>query len=188
MRNVLLFLLFFLVAPLTIFASIFLYSYHMHQTILLGQSNKPRPIAYAALPTTENLFAGAATLSDSRAIVLNQFFSYYHSPLAAYADLIVSKADEYNIDYRLLPAIAMQETTLCQKTLKQSPYNCWGWGIWGKKVTTFTSFADAIDTISRYFGNRKAKGIVTLDEIATIYNPGDTNHWKEHVAHFMSEL
>ena len=101
---------------------------------------------------------------------------------------MVSKADQYNIDYRLLTAIAMQETTLCQKTLKQSPYNCWGWGIWGKKVTTFTSFEDAIATISKYFGNRKKKGIATLDEIAAIYNPGNTNNWKEHVAHFMDEL
>lgn len=168
-----------------------LFSSLYHRTNVLGAAtvnHTSQPFAYAALPTSENVFEGSATFTDKRTTNLADFFTQYHSPLAPYANLIVSKADDYGIDYRLLPAIAMQETTLCKKTLAAAPHNCWGWGIYGKHVTDFTSFDEAIDTITKYFANKKESGIASLDEIGSVYNPGNTSHWKENVAHFMAEL
>jgi len=190
MRNILLSFLFFSLAPCMLIISVFLFSNLSHQQVLGTQTRavNKSPFAYAALPTSENVFEGSATLSDKRIANLTEFLSIYHSPLAPYAQLFVTKADEYNIDYRLLPAIAMQETTLCEKTLPQAPFNCWGWGIWGKRVTSFHSFTDAIDTISQYFGKKKENGIASLDAIGSVYNPGNTAHWKEHVAGFMAEM
>lgn len=147
-----------------------------------------KPFEFAALAPMDSVFEGSATLSDKRILNLSDYLASYHSPLAGYSSLIVNKADQYSIDYRLLPAIAMQETGLCKKVLAGAHYNCWGYGVWGKKVTSFSSYEEAIDTISHYFANRKEKGIESLDEIGKIYNPGNTNHWKENVAFVMNQL
>ena len=189
MRNLLLSLSFFVVTPAVLIASLLLYGKLSHQQVLGAATVKNiQPIAYAALPTSENVFAGSATFSDKRIDNLHGFLTAYHSPLAPYADLFVSKADQYNIDYRLLPAIAMQETTLCKKTLAKAPFNCWGWGIWGKHASGFASYEDAINTISSYFAKKREIGIQSLDEIGSIYNPGNNSNWKENVASFMSEI
>lgn len=187
MRKFLYLIIFFLLTPGMIFVSIALLSYHMHQNSFLTQASDQQ-VAYAALPSNQNVLGVSIETSDNRIYALQTFLSKYHSPLAPYASLIIDKADEYGIDYRLLPAIAMQETTLCKKTLPQAHYNCWGYGIWGKKVTSFASYDEAIDTISHYFANRRERGIESLSEIGTIYNPGNTNHWKENVADFMTQI
>lgn len=188
MRKFLLLLLFFTLTPLTLTLGIALLVHSQKSVLGASTTSKQTPFAYAALPTSENVFEGSATMVDKRTVDLKSFLTIYRSPLAPYAQLLVDKADQYRIDYRLLPAIAMQETTLCKKTLKQAQYNCWGWGIWGKKVTSFSSFDEAIDTITKYFAKKKENGIVTLDAIGSIYNPGNTSHWKENVASFMAEL
>lgn len=82
----------------------------------------------------------------------------------------------------------MQETTLCKKTLSRAPYNCWGFGIYGKKITSFDNYNEAIDTISRYFATKKSNGLDSLEEIANIYNPTNHNNWKENVTLTMSHL
>ncbi len=168
-----------------------LLSYHTFKPFsgVLGVSiQPPQSVAYAALPSTQNVFDASASLSDRRVQSLQAFFSLYHSPLLLYAQNIVDKADTYGIDYRLLPAIAMQESGLCKKALPQAPYNCWGFGIYGKRVTSFAGYDEAIDTITRYFANKKSKGIDSLEEIGKIYNPGNTNNWTENVILIMSKI
>lgn len=190
MRKFFVLLAFFTLTPLTITLAVLFLSYHSHKSTVLGIATGPShsPFMYAALPMGDTVFAASATMSDKRPMSLTAFLSEYQSPLTPYAGLMVTKADQYGIDYRLLAAVAMQETTLCKKTLQQAPYNCWGFGIWGKHVTGFGSYAEAIDTISRYFGTKKEKGIDTLDAIGKIYNPGNVNNWKENVALVMNQL
>lgn len=189
MRKFLLLLMFFVLAPTLLVMSSMLLASHANKIVLgITTGPQPTPFAFAALPMSDIVFEGSATLRDKRPLSLNDYLTQYHSPLTPYADLMVHKADEYGIDYRLLTAIAMQETTLCKKTLKEAQYNCWGFGIWGKHATGFVSYEDAIDTISHYFANRREKGIDTLDAIGKIYNPGNTNHWKENVAYVMEQL
>jgi hypothetical protein len=169
--------------------SIFLLSsQHTFGVLGVNTRREESPFAYAALAPMNAVFEGSATLSDKRVANLSDYLTSYHSSLAGYSSLIVNKADQYGIDYRLLPAIAMQETGLCKKVLASAHYNCWGYGVWGKRVTSFNSYEEAIDTISHYFANRKEKGIESLDEIGKIYNPGNTNHWKENVAFVMNQL
>ena len=182
-------LLFFILAPSILALSLFLASSREHNSTVLGASTvRQQPFAYAALPTNDIVFEGSATMTDNRPIILTSFFSSYNSPLKPYATYIVNQADEKGIDWRLLPSIAMQETTLCKKTLPDAKYNCWGYGIWGKKVTSFSSYEEAITTISTYFAKKKEKGVASLDAIGKIYNPSDTSHWKENVAFVMDQL
>ena len=68
--------------------------------------------------------------SDIRTANLKYFFRKYNSPLYDHAQTFVDFADKYQFDYRLLPAIAMQESNLC-KYIYEGSYNCWGWGIYG---------------------------------------------------------
>lgn len=191
MRKLILALSFFLITPTLLVFCLILLSFHAKDpfgSVLGAQVAPVQSVAYAALPTTQNVFDASASLSDKRVQSLQAFFTLYHSPLLLYAQEIVDKADAYGIDYRLLPAIAMQESILCKKALAKAPYNCWGFGIYGKKVTDFSSYDEAIDTITRYFANKKTKGVDSLEEIGKIYNPGNTNHWKENVELVMSKI
>ncbi len=102
---------------------------------------------------------------------LEKFMAKYKSPLYPYAKLIVEQAYENNIDYRLIPSIAMNESTLC-KAIPFNSYNCWGWGIYGDTVTRFNSYEDAVETISR--GLRKYyydRGMASPSAIMRSYTP-----------------
>jgi len=126
--------------------------------------------------------------NDARPANLNAFFRKYNSPLYDYADYIVKISDQYQFDYRLLPAIAMQESNLC-KYIPENSYNCWGWGIYGSTITRFASYEEAIDTVAR--GIKKEyidKGLLTASAIMEKYTPPSTGSWANGVNHFLRML
>ncbi|HEX7042023.1 MAG TPA: hypothetical protein VF189_02135 [Patescibacteria group bacterium] len=191
MRKLILLVSFFLITPALLAFSLALLSVssnHPLASVLGIKSEDVQSVAYAALPSVQNVMDASASLQDKRVGDLQSFFTTYHSPLLLYSQEIVTKADEYGIDYRLLPAIAMQESGLCKKALSKAPYNCWGFGIYGKKITSFSSYDEAIDTITRYFANKKENGVSTLEEIGKIYNPGNTNNWIENVTTIIGQI
>ena len=63
--------------------------------------------------------------------LIRQYLVRYNSPLVGLENFMVPKSDEYGLDYRLIPAIAQQESNLC-KIIPDNTYNCWGWGIHSK--------------------------------------------------------
>ena len=191
MRRILLFTGFFITTPFVlIFSLLFLLFISYQQQTSGGLSffgTTDNAIAYAALPSNINIVSDSIGQKDARVAQVASFLSEYNSPLTPYASYIVETADKYNINYKLIPAIAMQESIACKKEIPGT-HNCWGYGIYGKKVTSFPSYEDAIDTITRYFANKKNNGIVTLDEIGHIYNPSNDNDWVGKVNLFMTEL
>lgn len=126
---------------------------------------------------------------DERVAILKAFLRKYESPLYDHAEYIVETADKYGIDFRLIPAISMQESTGC-KRIPPGSHNCWGWGIYGDKVTRFNSYPEAIDTVSKGLkANYIDKGYVTPDEIMRKYNPGSPNgSWARGVNTFFGVL
>jgi len=125
------------------------------------------------------------TYGDARTASLSQFLAYYQSPLEPYSEKIVMLADQYGFHYGLLPAIAMVESGLCRK-IPENSYNCWGWGIYGNKVTRFESYDEAIDTISR--GIKKYyidKGLTTPEDIMRKYTPPSNGSWAHGVNTFL---
>lgn len=143
---------------------------------------------FQALPSDTSVSSMAVEKHDARIDALNDFFADYNSPLEGYADLIISEADTHNIDYRLLPAIAMQESTLCKKIIKNS-FNCWGFGIYGAKVTKFDSFDHAIKIITKTISKKYVQqGYETPEQIVKKYTPSDTGRWSEVVTLIMSRL
>ena len=82
----------------------------------------------------------------------------------------------------------MQESTLCEKA-PQDSYNCWGFGIYGGKVTRFESFEQAIETIARTLSqNYHAKGLIEPVDIMSRYTPSNTGEWADNVSYVMERI
>lgn len=125
---------------------------------------------------------------DSRVANLKSFFRKYNSPLYDYAEKIVEVSDRYHFDYRLLPAIAMQESNLCLK-IPENSYNCWGWGIYGDKVTKFNSYNEAIEMVAKGIKEEYLdKGLVTASQIMKKYTPPSLGSWAKGVNLFIKLL
>lgn len=126
--------------------------------------------------------------SDIRVANLKYYFRKYESVLYDKSEYFVAMADKYQLDYRLLPAIAMQESNLC-KHIYAGSYNCWGWGIYGNKVTRFSSYEEAIETISRGLKkNYIDKGFTTPEEIMRKYTPPSDGSWAFGVNFFLKAI
>jgi len=191
MRKIILSTSFFTLAFILLFISIiyFLFlSYNSRFHDRLISQGQNRGLAFAALPPTENVLGNSIVSKDVRIEVVRQFFAKYKSVLEPFASNVVLNADKYGIDYRLLPAIAMQESNLCQKIIANS-YNCWGFGIYGKQVTRFESYPEAIDTITKTLAsNYVAGGLNSAEEIMKKYTPSNNGAWARSVNYFMDYL
>ncbi len=148
----------------------------------------PPKLLYAALPTPLEGIRADISTADARPEIIRQYLKKFDSPLYPYADLIVQTSDQYSFDYRWLVAIAQQESNLC-KHIPEGSYNCWGWGIYGDKVTRFSSYEDAILKIAPQF---KKIFIATHhtrpDQVMKTYTPPSDGSWAYGVSQFMQEL
>src|SRR5581483_83666 len=118
---------FFVLAPMLLVLSLsfLLFLSYSQKDAVLGSAEH---ISFGALPTDQTVVHNGVLAKDARVELVRQFFARYGSPLEPYALQIVETSDTYGLDFRLLPAIAMQESNLCKKAPKDS-YNCWGFGI-----------------------------------------------------------
>jgi hypothetical protein len=145
-------------------------------------------VAYAALPTSQNIQSAEITQGDGRVERLREFFAAYNSPLEPFAQDVVAAADEYGLDFRLVPSIAMQESGLC-KTIPDNSYNCWGFGVYNHTAVHFDSYKDGIYTVTKALATRyKDKGLVTPQQIMTMYTPSSNGSWAFGVNTFMQQL
>lgn len=125
---------------------------------------------------------------DARSANLKAFLRKYNSDLYNHADKMIEVADKHQFDYRLLPAIAMQESNLC-RLIPENSYNCWGWGIYGTTVTRFKSYDEAIETVGRGIKrNYIDQGLVTASAIMKKYTPQSKGSWQYGVNTFMKAL
>ena len=190
MRKLLTLIGFFLITPIFLgsviaYSSYLSYTKSHHGGAVLGEAPT---ITYAAVPITQDITFAEVIPEDARTEMVRQFFERYRSPLEPFAQNVVTAADQYGIDFRYIPAIAMQESTLCKKEIPGT-FNCWGFGIYGKKITSFDSYAQAIDIVTKTLAKEyKSKGLKTPAEIQTLYNPTNHNNWSQAVTGFMAQL
>lgn len=161
---------------------------------ILNEINRPSSLNsqffFSAAPLVMGAFDAKTKVVDRRTANLKAFIRKYYSqsPLYDYADLIVKISDKYQFDYRLLVAIAMQESNLC-KRIPENSNNCWGWGIYGNNLTRFSSYEEAIKTVAK--GIRKNyidKGLVTPSAIMAKYTPRSKGSWAKGVTRFFKLL
>lgn len=171
-------------------------------SFLLLLSNQSQPLispvpqvlgssAPVAVPATSTTLESLFTLSDPRQLIVKNYLHLYSSPLEPYAQYLVDTADKYGLDYRLLPAIAQQESNLCKKIPEQS-HNCWGFGIYGDNVVRFSSYTRAIDTVAKTLKYQYIdRGLDTPEEIMAKYTPPSAalgGPWAKAVTRFLTDL
>lgn len=126
----------------------------------------PSVLPFYAFPLVGEMLNGEAVAEmvvDERANNIDEYFAKNNLPLAGYGEVFVEVADKYDLDYRLLPAIAMRESTGGKNAC---PYgndaNVFGWH---SCKTKFETYEQAIDKVgahlagevkstSTYYGNK----------------------------------
>jgi len=191
MRKVILLVTFSFIAPfLFLFTLIFLLTTIPKDTDQLVYANdkEVNAFTYAALPSSSSNFSGNIILKEGRIEMVRQFLAKYNSPLEPHAEFIVQTADNYEMDFRLIPAIAMQESNLCKKIPIDS-HNCWGFGIYGGKVTRFENYPQAIETVTKTLATKyRDRGLITPEQIMSMYTPSSNGSWARSVNHFMEKM
>jgi hypothetical protein len=153
------------------------------------ETNFDDPVVFAALPSFDKEIQTSIKTADARPEIIRQYLNKYQSPLEPYSNLIVDLSDQYNFDYRWLVAIAQQESGLCLH-IPENSYNCWGWGIYGDKVTRFDSYEDALRRISPQFTKIFLQGDHSKDpvEVMKTYTPPSDGSWADGVSSFFGNL
>lgn len=146
---------------------------------------------FAALPEESTSIKEDIASTDARAKIIENFFKKHNSPLANYSQEFVAVADKYNLDYKLLPSISMQESNGGKKVIKDSN-NPFGYGIYGKLVIKFNSWEEAIERVGRALKeDYLSQGLTTPAQIMTKYTPPSLalgGVWAKGVSSFMEEL
>ena len=127
-------------------------------------------------------------LHDIRHLVLKKFLTDYRSPLKENVDELVKQADLYAIDYALIPAIAMQESGGC-KNIPMDSYNCWGFGIYGGKITKFQSYNEAISQVAKTIKETYIKsGLTNVTLLEDKWVPPSRGQWSSSVNFFIGKI
>jgi len=190
--------LFFVITPIALGTSLFSLtslSKNEEQKKVLGEADynlisapKSGAKVFASLPSSFPTVSGVVSASDARAELIRQYLASYNSPLEPHAEYLVESSDMYGLDYRLLTAIAQQESNLCKKIPPLS-YNCWGWGIHSEGSLGFSSFEEGIDVVSQGIKeNYIDKGYTTVEEIMSKYTPLSRGSWAFGVNKFMGDI
>lgn len=196
LRKVVFLLIFFLIAPTTLAISSF-------ALIKVSQTKEIKTLAkssfnnltsqfpshlYASLPEVLGEMTTAIETGDARPIIIEKYLKKHNSPLLPYSNAILEASEEYNVDYRLIVAIAQCESNLCKKS-PPSSYNCWGFE---NGETRFLSWEQAINQVAKtlredYFD----EGLETPEEIMPKYAPPSVEKggsWAKCVNQFIEEL
>ena len=143
---------------------------------------------YQALPNSAGSVSFEVGMADARPVIIRQYLEKYRSPLVNQADHFFQISQKYNLDYRLLVAIAQQESNLGKK-VPDDTHNAWGWGIHSRGTLGFSSWEEGIETVAQGLReNYLNRGFVDVEQIAARYAPPSKESWAFGVNQFMKEM
>ena len=122
---------------------------------------------------------------DLRVVRLKSFLDKYESPLTPYAGKFIAVADKYDLDWRLLPAIAGTESTFGLHYIRGT-YNPFGWG---SGRIPFASWSNGIEAVGKGLWKNyylKGKRKLTVEQVGDIY--AVSPHWPRSVRLWMGRL
>jgi len=90
-------------------------------------------------------------LDASRAKIIDDYMAARSMPLAGKGAKFIEESNKYDMDWRLLPAIAMRETSGGKNACYNNPFG------WGSCKIKFASFDEAIETVARNLGGANPK-------------------------------
>lgn len=122
---------------------------------------------------------------DRNAQILADYLGQHNSPLQYHAQDLIDAANLYELDWRLVPAIAGVESTFGKKI--PGGYNAWGWGVYGNRAIYFKSWKDGIYTLSQGLREKYInRGLTDPYLMNRIYAKSPAWGWK--VNYFMADL
>lgn len=146
---------------------------------------------YAPQVSDGSSISAQVTAADGRALIIRNYLRTHNSSLEPFADEVVRTGDKYAVDPNLLIAIAQQESNLCKKIPLDS-HNCWGFGIYGDKVTRFSSYPEALERVAATLKKKYIdQGLKTPEEIMVRYTPPSVEKggpWASGIHQFLGEL
>lgn len=110
---------------------------------------------------------------EENAAKIDAYFAGGNMPLEGYGMKMVIEAEEHGLDWRLIPAIAVRESTGGKHACKSVSYSAFGWG---SCRISFKSYDHAIESLAanlggdnpktaRYYADKSTEGILKT------YNP-----------------
>jgi hypothetical protein len=112
-------------------------------------------------------------LKETKAAAIDAYFEKYNMPLKGKGMKMVEEAEKNEIDWRLLAAISVRESTGGKYACKKATNNPFGWG--SCKIG-FETMDQAIETVARNLGGNNPRTAYhyedkTTREILNAYNP-----------------
>jgi len=123
--------------------------------------------------------------TDVETKILTDYLAKYNSPMKDQAQDFIDAARAYNVDWKLVPAIAGVESTFGK--FIPGGYNAWGWGVYGTQAIYFTSWRDGIFTVTKGLKeNYINKGLTDPFAMNRIY--AASPYWGGHVSYFLQDI
>ncbi|MBT4121309.1 MAG: hypothetical protein HOA57_03605 [Candidatus Magasanikbacteria bacterium] len=121
---------------------------------------------------------------DVRSQKINKYFEERNMPLEGYGKQFIKIADKYDLDWRLLPAIAVRESSGGKHLLNNNPFG------WGSCKIAFKDFNESIEVVgmnlsgnnpntARYYADNSVK------EKLYYYNGTVIPSYPDEVIHIM---
>ena len=181
-------LVIFLVTLGVVYAGLFAISYYKYSDLRDVETQEVVSPISDASPSTEP--SPSPSVEETRVL---QFFQSYESRLAGESGTFVEVAKELNLDYRLLPAIAMVESTGGKFTPSCASYNPFGWTSTTSpcRYYRFESFGEAIRIVGEKIGRGKTyyrfQSTKDISDLAQKYNENPED-WVSKVEFFINKI
>lgn len=140
---------------------------------------------------TSYVFGSDYEVLEGRAAAMRRFLRDQNSPMTPYAELIVSEADKYGLDWRIVVGISGIESQF-GKVIPAGSYNAWGWrGGPGGDWSRFDGWEHGIKHITRRLSLGYGIHLTPYDIESTYCPPcGATgqHYWARAVTVYMSHM
>ncbi len=112
------------------------------------EKNPLHTTLFASIPdSNDTVDPNADTDEDlSKAQRLDDYFSKHDMPLAGHGIEFVRAANKYNVDWRLVAAIGVRESSGGKHMMNNNPFG------WGSAKIKFDDFSEAIDVVTSNLG------------------------------------
>jgi WD40 repeat protein len=164
---------------LVVGASIFFLRHHEVPQIVV-----PTQFIATPAPTLPLVCKGGPKSAD-----ISRYLSCYNSPLKDKADLIVKIGQVYNVDPRLIVALAGASSEFGKEGFcAQQRNNPWAYPGKGKDCQAFPSVEEAMETVALSLWDQiHRQGVRNFKELVASWCIADCQNWAEQVAQFYQE-
>lgn len=172
------------------------YHYYRHQSLPFVPSSQVQAQDLVQMSATPKFAESSGVMiavdpGDARPLLIAQFLEEHDSPLKPYdyfGRFLTQLADEHELDFRLLPSIAMQESNVCKK-IPPGSFNCLGLGVHSRGTWHFDRYEDNFRAAAEILKKNYIDiGLVTPELIQRKYTPSSNGSWQFAVNHFMDEI